>query len=334
MIATQNILMTLCPMHVHLRSTGHIAQAGPTLQKLRPVTEMVGARFLDVFEVYRPRLLVTMPDLLDQEGGKLHLRFRDAPRTSLKGVLVRDGHGGAVINLSFGISVVDAVRDYDLSGSDFAPTDLTIEMLYLVEAKSAAMEASRTLNKRLQGARVAAEEQAFTDTLTGLKNRRATDHILGRLARSDREFALMHLDLDFFKAVNDSLGHAAGDYVLQRVARILVGETRKDDTAARVGGDEFLVIFVGVSDRQRLADIAHRIIARLERPMAYEGEYCRISGSIGITLSDGRADVDPAELMQEADQALYASKRGGRAQHRFYDPIMTQGVEGDMPVGE
>ncbi|SNR64575.1 diguanylate cyclase [Puniceibacterium sediminis] len=294
---------------------------------------MVGSRFLDLFEVYRPRLLVTMADLLAHEGAKLHLRFRDAPRTSLKGVLVPDGQGGAVIDLSFGISVVDAVRDYDLTGSDFAPTDLTIEMLYLVEAKSAAMEASRTLNKRLQGARVAAEEQAFTDTLTGLKNRRATDHILGRLVRTGRDFALMHLDLDFFKEVNDSFGHAAGDYVLQQVARILVGETRKDDTAARVGGDEFVVIFVGVSDRHRLSDIADRIIARLERPIAYDGQKCRISGSIGITFSSGRADVDPADVMQEADLALYASKRGGRAQHRFYDPTMTQNAENDAPFG-
>ncbi len=278
--------------------------------------------FLDLFEVSRPRSFASIAELLASEGSRLHLRFRDMPRTALKGVLVTDGRGGAVINLSFGISVVDAVRDYDLSGSDFAATDLTIEMLYLVEAKSAVMEASRTLNKRLLGARIAAEEQAFTDTLTGLKNRRATDHVLGRLAGTGRDFALMQLDLDFFKEVNDSKGHAAGDYVLQQVARILVQETRKDDTAARVGGDEFLVILVGVSDRQRLSDIASRIISRLERPMSYDGQQCRISGSIGITLAADGETLDPASLMQEADLALYASKRAGRAQYRFYSRDM------------
>ncbi|PIL20273.1 hypothetical protein P775_10000 [Puniceibacterium antarcticum] len=318
-------------MHVCLTPTGDIAQTGPTLQKLRPKIGLVGLNFLDLFEVYRPRLLRSMVELLAVEGSKLHLRFRDPPHTTLKGVLVPDGLGGAVVNLSFGISVVDAVRDYDLSGSDFAATDLTIEMLYLVEAKSAAMEASRTLNKRLQGARIAAEEQAFTDTLTGLKNRRATDHILERLARRGRDFALMHLDLDFFKEVNDSLGHAAGDYVLQQVARILVGETRKDDTAARVGGDEFLMIFVGLSDRQRLSNMAERIIARLERSMPYEGQWCQISGSIGITLSNGRRDAVLANFMHEADQALYVAKRGGRAQHRFYDATMAQTAEGNAP---
>ncbi len=138
----------------------------------------------------------------------------------------------------------------------------------------------------------------------------------------------MHLDLDFFKEVNDTMGHAAGDYVLQQVARILVSETRKDDTAARVGGDEFLVIFVGMCDPQRLAEMADRIISRLQRPMAYDGKQCRISGSIGITLSRGRDITDPAQLMQEADLALYASKRSGRAQHQFF----AAGMHRDAPA--
>lgn len=103
------------------------------------------------------------------------------PKTEVKGLLVAGpSEGQSIVNLSFGISVVDAVSDYSLNSADFAATDLTIEMLYLVEAKSAAMEASRKLNLRLQGAMIAAEEQAFTDTLTGLKNRRAMDHVLAR----------------------------------------------------------------------------------------------------------------------------------------------------------
>ncbi len=334
MTVPASILMSVCPMHVCLTPTGHVSQAGPTLQKLRPGLPLAGTRFLDHFEVYRPRRLATMADLLRQEGAKLHLRFRNTPRTALKGLLVSDGQGGAVLNLSFGISVVDAVRDYNLSASDFAATDLTIEMLYLVEAKSAAMEASRRLNRRLQGARIAAEEQAYTDTLTGLKNRRATDHVLARLSGSKQDFALMHLDLDFFKAVNDTMGHAAGDYVLQQVARILVGETRKDDIAARVGGDEFLVIFDGLADRRRLADIADRIISRVERPMLFDGQQCRISGSIGITLSRGRETTAATDLLHQADLALYASKHGGRAQHKFYAAGMSQDAEPGATAAE
>ena len=238
------LLDTLCPMHAVLDRTGHITHLGPTLQKLRPGIALIGTRFLEVFELQRPRTVTSMDDLLECAGTKLHLRFRDSPRTSVKGILVElPDNQGAVINLSFGISILEGVSDYALTDADFAATDLAVEMLYLVEAKSAAMEASRTLNLRLQGAMIAAEEQAFTDTLTGLKNRRAQDHILERLMCSGTEFALMHVDLDYFKAVNDTLGHAAGDHVLQHVARVLVDETREDDTVARVGGDEFVLIF-------------------------------------------------------------------------------------------
>ena len=180
------ILDVLCPMHAVVDASGHIRHVGPTLQKLRPDAPMAAERFLELFELRRPRNVRTMTDLLASSGMKLHLRFRDAPATSFKGVLMPLPEGeGALFNLSFGISVLDAVRDYELLSCDFAATDLAIEMLYLVEAKSAAMEASRKLNIQLQSAMIAAEEQAYTDTLTGLKNRRAMDHILDRLIAAD-----------------------------------------------------------------------------------------------------------------------------------------------------
>ncbi|MDK3075214.1 GGDEF domain-containing protein [Sedimentitalea sp. JM2-8] len=321
-------LQALCPMFVLLDSTGHIVRVGPTLQKLRAGTPMEGRRFLQLFELSRPRAVANMAGLLATSGAKLHLQFRDRPRTSLKGVVVPlPDNGGAIVNLSFGISVLDAVRDYALTSADFSATDLTIELLYLVEAKSAAMEASRKLNLRLQGAKIAAEEQAFTDTLTGLKNRRAMDHVLARVSASAEPFAMMHLDLDFFKAVNDTLGHAAGDHVLQQAARIMVEETRDDDMVARVGGDEFVLIFMRLTDRKKLARIARRLIRRLEEPVPFEGQVCRISGSIGIVLKETATVHDPADLLQKADVALYASKRAGRACHRFYSPDMADFIE-------
>ena len=266
-------------MFAQLDATGHITATGQTLRKLRPNIELPGQRFLELFELRRPRAITTMDGLLRSTGQKLHLQFRDPPQTGLKGVLVPLPEGGAVVNLSFGISVLDAVRGYGLTGADFAATDPTIEMLYLVEAKSAAMEASRTLNLRLQGAKIAAEEQAFTDTLTGLKNRRALDHVLARMIGAGMSFALMHLDLDFFKAVNDTLGHAAGDRVLQEVARIMVEETREQDTVARVGGDEFVLVFDAVQDVDRLNRIATRMIRKLEQPVPFQNHACRISAS-------------------------------------------------------
>ncbi|KUF12164.1 GGDEF domain-containing protein [Pseudoponticoccus marisrubri] len=316
------MLHQICPMHAVLTPTGHIRQAGPTLHKIAP-TPLAGARFLEIFDVYRPRAVDSMAQLLQTEGRKLHLRLRGGIRTPLKGILVSDGQGGAVINLSFGIAVVDAVRDYALTSTDFAPTDLAVEMLYLVEAKSAAMDASRSLNTRLQGAMVAAEERAYTDTLTGLRNRRALDVALDRLCRAGQPFALMHIDLDFFKQVNDTMGHAAGDQVLRTAARIMAEETRKDDIAARVGGDEFVIVFDALTSRTRLRDLAARMIARIEEPVAHDDRSCRISASIGIAISESE-QPDAAQMLETADIALYAAKRAGRARFRFFSPDMLE----------
>jgi len=317
------VLHRINPLHAVLDNTGHIIQAGPTLRKVAGA-DIEGRRFLEIFEIYRPRAITGMSPLLQAEGRKLHLRLRGGVRTPLKGVLAADDNGGGVISLSFGISVVDAVRDYALTSTDFAPTDLAIEMLYLVEAKSAAMDASRNLNTRLQGAMVAAEERAFTDTLTGLRNRRAADQLLEKLCRSGRPFSLVHIDLDFFKQVNDTMGHAAGDHVLKAAARIMGDMARKEDVAARVGGDEFVMIFADLISRRRLSDISTQLIRRIEEPVPFEGQECKISASIGISISDGTV-LEPSQMLEMADIALYASKRAGRAQFRFHEDEVLAG---------
>lgn len=311
------VLHTLCPMHAVLNATGHVVQAGPTLHKLC-AGRLEGARFLELFEVYRPRAVTGMAALRETQGRKLHLRMRGGIRTQLKGVLIADSSGGAIINLSFGISVVDAVRDYHLTSTDFAPTDLAVEMLYLVEAKSAAMDASRRLNTRLQGAKAAAEQRAFTDMLTGLGNRRAMDALLTRLTRSGEAFSLLHIDLDFFKQVNDTLGHAAGDAVLKVVGEILGDGMRKDDLSARIGGDEFVIICPSLTSKTRLGNMAASLIEAIEVPIPYEDRECRISASIGISIKNEGETLDPSTVLERADEALYASKHAGRAQFSFY----------------
>ncbi|SFM44657.1 diguanylate cyclase (GGDEF) domain-containing protein [Shimia aestuarii] len=319
------LLDVLCPMHVVLNTSGHVSHAGPTAVKIAGDRPLVGERFLELFELLRPRAVTSMAQLLQVAGVKLHLRTREPTQSGIKGVLVPlpDG-GGAVVNLSFGISILDAVRDYALTSADFAATDLTIEMLYLVEAKSAAMAASRKLNQRLQGAMIAAEEQAFTDTLTGLKNRRALDHILPRLVQERRAFGLMHLDLDFFKAVNDTMGHPAGDHVLQRVARVLVESSRDDDCVARVGGDEFVLVFRGITDDETLGRIAQRIISEVEKPIAFQEQTCKVSASVGIAVFPGDVEATVDQLMADADRALYASKHKGRATYTIFAPCPRQ----------
>lgn len=311
-------LDVLCPMHVRLDKFGKITHAGPTVTKLYGDQTILGNRFLEAFELNRPHSITSMETLLAAAGKKLHLKKRLEPQTGLKGVLMPCNDGGAIVNLSFGISILDAVQEYSLSASDFAATDLTIEMLYLVEAKSAAMEAHRKLNQRLQGAKIAAEEQAYTDTLTGLKNRRALDHILPRMVEDHTPFGLLHVDLDFFKEVNDTKGHAAGDIVLQHVAKVLVDSSRGDDVVARVGGDEFVLVINGTIDPEILGRICTRIIKEVERPVAYKDSLCQVSASVGVAVYDGDGDASAEQLMDDADVALYASKHDGRATYTLY----------------
>ncbi|MBE0454476.1 MAG: GGDEF domain-containing protein [Roseovarius sp.] len=321
------ILARLCPMSAIMGPTGHLIAVGPTLARIIAPRDAIGARFLDLFEVLRPHGVDGMAGLVALEGRRIRLRLRAAGRHTLKGVvcgLPDDGAlgpaGGVIVNLSFGITVVEAVRDFSLTGADFAATDQTTEMLYLLEAKSVAMEESRRLNLRLEGARFAAQEQALTDPLTGLRNRRAFDDALKRSCRGLDPFALLHLDLDYFKQVNDTYGHAAGDLVLRVAARRMQAALRLRDVIARIGGDEFAILLPGVDDVGSLDAVANRLAASLEEPVTDGARCYRISVSIGGTLRRFHTYANGPALLEAADQALYIAKEAGRGRHVVHDP--------------
>ncbi len=307
---TTEALAQLMPLYLGVDPAGRIRAAGPTLRKLLPA-DPLGHPLLDLFALQRPRGVTGAQDLPRLTGARLRLSLRTPPHTAFKGLAVPLADGdGWLINLSFGIGVAEAVRDHRLTDADFAPTDLAVEMVYLVEAKAAVLDELRRLNLHLQNARLTAEEQALTDTLTGLRNRRGLDRTLAGLAASGTPFGLMQIDLDYFKQVNDRLGHAAGDRVLVAVADILRTTLRGGDTAARVGGDEFVVLLPGLDCADRLGAIASRILGRIEAPIPWQDSEARISASIGTAL--GRPGTDPMALLDAADAALYASKRAGR----------------------
>lgn len=313
-------LARLMPMYLELDSRGVICAQGPTLAKLVAGPGLLGQPFFARFDVRRPSHLRSMAQLLRHAGDRLQLELRDpTPRPiGLRGLAVPTGSGGAVVNLSFGIGIVDAVRQHDLTDDDFTPTDLCVELLYLVEANAAVLAELHALNRRLHGAMRMAEEQAATDALTGLRNRRALDFRLHDLAQRGDPFALMHIDLDYFKQVNDRLGHAAGDHVLTAVARILSEETRGTDIVARTGGDEFVILLPGPCETAGVMAVAERICARLRQPIPFAQAECRISGSVGVCMAaPGPAPIHPDHILAEADRALYAAKAAGRGQVRL-----------------
>lgn len=313
-------LNRLMPMHLWISDDGRVESIGSTLRKAFGGEALEGACFFDLFEVRRPGGVFTVDDLRRHDGARLQIVPRDtADVQGLRGISVcLPREAGVLVNLSFGIGVIEAVATHQLTDADFAATDLAMELLYLVEAKTAVTEELRQLNLRLEGARDAAQEQALTDTLTGLRNRRALDMTLALWIDRKIPFGLMHIDLDYFKAVNDSLGHAAGDHVLCVVAKILLAEIRAGDTVARVGGDEFVIIFNELVDEAKLSRIADRVVARLSEPSEFQGELCRISASIGITVSTDYNPPSADKMLNDADEALYASKNAGRGQAKLF----------------
>jgi diguanylate cyclase (GGDEF)-like protein len=301
------------PMHLLMESDGRVMNFGPTLARVLQDDAVPGARFEDLFEVRSPGGAVTIDDVLARGGNRFRLMPRNGMRAGLRGLGLRlPGTGTILVNLSFGIDLTSAVRELGLNDADFAATDLAMELLYMAEVNAAVTRELRGLNLRLEGARMAAEEEAMTDPLTGLRNRRAADLVLERLCSARAGFGLLHMDLDYFKTVNDTLGHAAGDYVLETVGKILREQLRAEDCAARVGGDEFVMIIVGRTDPKTLQAIAERIIARICQPIEFDGQICTVSASIGIVRSLDMAVPEPTQLLATADRALYTAKHAGR----------------------
>ena len=162
---------------------------------------------------------------------------------------------------------------------------------------------------------------AHFDELTGLPNRTMFMHTLQRAfslaQRRNRQFALFFIDLDRFKNINDSLGHEAGDRLLQEVARRLTHQTRASDTVARLGGDEFVVLVEEVSEARELNAIAQNVLTAVGRPYELSGREVHVTGSIGIATfpNDGE---DAATLLKNADIAMYLAKDCGKNNFQFY----------------
>ena len=166
---------------------------------------------------------------------------------------------------------------------------------------------------------------AYYDPLTRLPNRRLLEDRL-ELAihhahRANESLALIFIDLDHFKQVNDTLGHAVGDELLTHAAERMSGQLREDDTLARLGGDEFIILLSSIHDFGDATGVAQRIISTISAPYAIDGHEFRIGCSLGISVYPDDGET-PTSLMQSADAAMYRAKQEGRNTYRLYRPEM------------
>lgn len=177
--------------------------------------------------------------------------------------------------------------------------------------------------------------QALHDPLTGLPNRKLLEDRLRQALertrrRRGRKVAVLFMDLDGFKVINDSLGHEAGDLLLTVVAQRLGRCLRPEDTLARFGGDEFVVLLGDVDDPQEAVRVAERITDELRRPFAVEGRQLFAAASIGVALGDAQSK-DPEDLLRDADTAMYKAKEE-HADHRVFDSTMHERAMGHLEL--
>ena len=247
------------------------------------------------------------------------------------------GAGGAVARARMPSKLRAFLGEVALSaGGTVGPVELRIERgaaRYVIESVGSNLTRDPAvqglaLNFRDISERKALEEQlrqlAFHDPLTLLANRNLfrdrVQHALTLAQRDSRSVAVMFLDLDNFKNINDSLGHDAGDRLLQAVAHRIVRTTRSSDTVARLGGDEFAVLVEGIGSGAEVAALADALIETLDLPFALDGREVRVGASIGVAFSAAEGGADT--LLSNADIAMYHAKAAGKNRHITFQPQM------------
>lgn len=226
------------------------------------------------------------------------------------------------------VLVITAQPDHKIRALKVGAKDFVAKPFDLVEVKSRIhnMLEVRLLYKQLDQYNQVLESLALHDALTGLPNRRLLmDRLSLAIAHAHRNkctMAVMNLDLDGFKQINDTLGHDAGDILLGMVAARLVGTVRQEDTVARLGGDEFVIALWELSHSDGVAELASKVVQAVSRPYNIQGHGVRMTVSIGVSIYPTHGDkVDM--LMKNADLALYEAKHTGKNAYRIsaYRPV-------------
>jgi diguanylate cyclase (GGDEF)-like protein len=270
-----------------------------------------------------------VPMFFDGACVDAHLAYDDAlaPAAALLGPLATRGAifalVGVIVSLLASRWIARPVRRLALSARDMAKGDFTGPI------PVAGPSEVRALGRGFARMAHAIGELALHDALTNLPNRRLLherlSHALVHSRRRKVRLAVLFLDVDRFKHVNDSLGHEAGDRLLMSIAQRLQNAVRGSDTVSRLGGDEFVVLLTGLEEVHDAVRTARKILGTLAEPHQLEGRELRVTASIGVSLfpDDGQ---DPETLLKHADAAMYHAKQLGRGKYQFFKAAIHAGV--------
>jgi len=245
-----------------------------------------------------------------------------------------------VFLLSLGIAIIGAGRlsrtildpldRLRTAATRFGQDDLSVRVT--VDGSDELWRLAETFNvmaERLEASRDQLAHQAYHDPLTGLGNRslfaERARQALARAGRAGTGVAVLFLDLDDFKTVNDSLGHSQGDVLLKTVAERIEGCLRAGDTAARLGGDEFAVLLESLDDATQAARVAERVIEEVRAPVELDGKCVVVGASLGLAFSPA-AGNGAEELLRDADVAMYSAKEAGKRRYAIFEPQMHEAV--------
>lgn len=305
-------LNDLFPFHLTLQldTTPTIFRAASTLERWLGC-DFADRPFADCFDILRPAIsALDGPTLLAKRDTVFVIEAK-GHFAQLRGQIVVLGSERAIFIGSPVLTTTTRVEELGLSLADFAPHDVTVDLIVLqrfAEMQLADLKEQAAELDEAQAATARLSESAATDPLTGLANRRAFWSRCGAEIDNQRELALLFIDVDRFKAVNDVHGHGVGDAVLRSIGSRLTETVRPDDLVARLGGDEFAVLLAD-ADQRTTASIVGRIQDAVGKPIDIDGHICESSISIGVVSRTANETVD--ELVQDADAAMYEGRQHG-----------------------
>lgn len=344
---TQDALNRLLPLHLIVTAQGTITNVGPTLARIFG-DRITDAALFDVFTVLKPRNLRRIEDLFDRVGEKLALSAQpdDGDPVQFRCFATPLGADRLIIDFSFGANMADALSRFQLSGRDFKPNDLSVDLVYTFETQRTLLEDSQKMAAALMAAKEQAEHKAYIDSVTGLANRWALHRALRDILQGPEDqgdFALLHIDLDRFKTINDCFGHAAGDAVLQHTGMAIKTYAKAADLPVRVGGDEFALIVTDAPGDLALIRLAEDLRDAISTPIRFEATLCQVGASIGILRFRPDATMNSDILVHNSDIALYHAKETGNAvqlltpamiQQRLETAVLTEEIETGVTEGQ